>query len=81
VFGEALLVKIHQPALSDRSKGLFLNERSIRRADLQSICAKGNGSRRYDNDLAPRQPGSGHIVDERKNPFTGDVASVVEEKI
>src|SRR2546427_5302448 len=81
VLGEALLVKIHQPALSDRSERLFLHERSVRRTDLQSVRAKRNSAGRYDDDLATGQPCRGHVVDERENPVAGDVAAVVEEQI
>src|SRR5438105_2201922 len=78
---EALLVKIHQPALSDRSERLFLHERSVRRTDLQSVRAKRNSAGRYDDDLTSRKPCGGHVVDERENPVACDIAAVVEEEI
>src|SRR5688572_9129725 len=78
--GESLLVEIHQPALPDGSKGLFLHDH-IRLSLVEGIGSQSHCAGGHYQNLAPRLPGGRQIFNQGGNTIECERAFAVEEKI
>ena len=78
-FGKALLVDIHQPALSDGGKGLFVHEQGA--SSMQRTRSQRNRAGRDHQDLAPGETRARKIFDERADAVERKRVFAVEEEI
>src|SRR4030095_16381568 len=78
--GKTLFIKIHQPALTYRSKGLLLDE-DIGLSLMQGIGSQSDCAGRHDKDLTAGFSCSRQVLDQRSYTIERERALAVKEQI